>query len=251
MTSKCFLQGSFVVCSSNFHRCWLVQCSVSIFIAFACENTFSFEGAISDTKCKIWQLLKCSFPLWSLHCLFAKDNSCENVKEANRTEPPPPPNTWPGHSVLLGNCLLAFPSPTHTLPILSFRPYRPLFFAFWFPLWGLKPTAIFLLFVTLGPLADLPYLLCVFLSSPLQTSSGVSLGGYIKVVPNIQAKKKTNLSSASARASFVQVYGKIWAVPGKALLSLPCLRRHPPRLLALTWAAPPLSDSACRHMADP
>lgn len=92
--------------------------------------------------------------------------------------------------------------PSHTqpapfIPILSFSSHILPDFCLFNPLWGLKPTAIFLfcLWHLAHWLTYLPYPLCLFLSSPLQTSSGVSLGGYIRIVLTDKAKKKEKENS--------------------------------------------------------
>lgn len=97
-------------------------------------------------------------------------------------------------------------------------------------------------------------------SSPLQKSRGVALAGQLK--NKTKRKKKTNqlkflvksvqnnrflatqankLSTLIKRKKNInqevespEFNGTIWAVLGKALLSLPCLRLHPLRLLVPT-----------------
>lgn len=67
----------------------------------------------------------------------------------------------------------------------------------------------------------------------------------------IQFKQKTKQNKKNkSEAEWAALDGTIWAVLGKALLSLPCLRLRPPRLLVPTWAPPPW-DSAWPPMADP
>lgn len=105
--------------------------------------------------------------------------------------------------------------------------------------WSLRPSEI------PGTAANIPGLPVMYV--PLFTLADIQrcIIGWLR---SFTVEQNSNQLSSSAR--LIRVYGKIWAAPGKALLSLPCLRRHPLHLLVLTWAARPLLESACHHMAD-